>query len=76
MSKDFIDFISDAGKDGVLLAGYLATSPTKAALGAFFDGKGYTITDPDLIKLVEAKKNSKNRVFYGQEAFTPPGGAY
>lgn len=76
MVKDFIDFISDAGKDGQLLANYLATAPTKAALKAFFEDNKYTIEDDDLVKLVEAKKLSKTRLFFGQEAFTPPGGAY
>ena len=76
MDKGFIDFISDAGTDGALLAEYVATNPTKSALAAFFGGKGYTIADTDLIKLAGAKKLSKDRVSWSQQAFTPPGGGY
>jgi hypothetical protein len=73
MAKNFIDFIYDVGKDGQLLADYVATEPTVPALKVFFGRKGkeYAITDGDLEKLAQAKKDSRNRLAFSQEAFTP-----
>lgn len=72
MAKNFIDFINDVGKDGKLLAEYLATEPTKDALKAFFGrlGQGiYAIADDDLEKLAHAKGHSSGKLAFLQAAF-------